>query len=92
MPSKINILFYMKNNQNNNLKYRKQENIKYLIKIINLGAKNGPVRWNELILNVIFSQRHTLGPSPGKIQMSSFLEAQFCRALWPMFLHGHRNS
>ena len=47
LPHKFQILFCIKNNQGNTLKYTNYINL--FIKIINLGGvKNGPVGWNGL--------------------------------------------
>ena len=48
MLYKIHILFYIKDNQSNTLKYKKY--INQLKLIVNFGAKNGPVDWNGLSL------------------------------------------
>ena len=47
MPHKIHFLFCTLNNPSNTLKCQKC--INELVKIINLGAINGPVGWNGLI-------------------------------------------
>ena len=46
IKNKVYFLSYIKNSQNNNLKNKKY--INYFIKIINLGATNGPKGWNGL--------------------------------------------
>ena len=45
-PFKIHFLFYTGFSKSNTFKYKKYNN--KLIKIINLGAKNGPAEWNGL--------------------------------------------
>ena len=50
MIAKFNshLVFYLKNNQSSNLKYKKYASKLKIIKIIILGAKNDPVGWNGL--------------------------------------------